>query len=94
MRCNIILLCVLCKNGLDKFGYRDVLLLRQFLTPNGLIIGHRQTSRYCCMFVWIPMVIIQCRLVSQMLSSQLFLCCIASHFVPIVPVLASHFVYL
>ena len=25
--------CVLCKNGLDKFGYRDVLLLRQFLTP-------------------------------------------------------------
>ena len=33
---------------------------------------------------------IQCRLVSQMLSSQLFLCYIASHFVPIVPVLASH----
>ena len=32
MRCNIILLCVLCKNDLDKFGYRDVLLLRQFLT--------------------------------------------------------------
>ena len=37
--------CVLCKNGLDKFGYRDVLLLRQFLTPDGLIIGRRQTGQ-------------------------------------------------
>lgn len=36
--------CVLCRNGLDKFGYRDVLLLRQFLTPEGLIIGRRQTG--------------------------------------------------
>ena len=37
--------CVLCRNGLDKFGYRDVLLLRQFLTPHGLIIGRRHTGR-------------------------------------------------
>lgn len=36
---------MLCKNGLDKFGYRDVLLLRQFLTPDGLIIGRRQTGQ-------------------------------------------------
>ena len=35
---------MLCRNGLDKFGYRDVLLLRQFLTPDGLIIGRRQTG--------------------------------------------------
>ena len=32
--------------GLQYFGYRDVLLLRQFLTPEGLIIGRRQT-RIC-----------------------------------------------
>ena len=43
--------CVLCRNGLDKFGYRDVLLLRQFVTPAGLIIGRRQTGQcdiICC----------------------------------------------
>ena len=38
--------CVLCRNGLDKFGYRDVLLLRQFLTPDGLIVGRRHTGGY------------------------------------------------
>ena len=38
--------CSLCKNGLDKFGYRDVLLLKQFLTPEGYIIGRRQTGLY------------------------------------------------
>ena len=38
--------CPLCKAGLDKFGYRDVLLLKQFLTPEGYIIGRRQTGLY------------------------------------------------
>ena len=38
--------CPLCKNGLDRFGYRDVLLLRQFLTPDGYIIGRRKTGTY------------------------------------------------
>ena len=32
--------------GLQFFGYRDVLLLRQFLTPEGLILGRRHT-RIC-----------------------------------------------
>ena len=61
--------CVLCKNGLDKFGYRDVLLLRQFLTPNGLIIGHRQTGR--CYATWLHVYVDpnDSRLVSQKLSS-------------------------
>ena len=35
---------MLCRNGLDRFGYRDVLLLRQFLTPSGLLIGRRHTG--------------------------------------------------
>ncbi|XP_062515544.1 small ribosomal subunit protein bS18-like isoform X2 [Corticium candelabrum] len=36
--------CPLCRNGLEKFGYKDALLLRQFLTPDGLIRGRRQTG--------------------------------------------------
>ena len=30
--------------GLQYFGYRDVLLLRQFLSPEGYIIGRRYTK--------------------------------------------------
>ena len=41
--------CPLCRNGLDRFGYRDVLLLRQFLTPDGYIIGRRKTGIYRAM---------------------------------------------
>ncbi|XP_064389009.1 small ribosomal subunit protein bS18-like [Halichondria panicea] len=36
--------CPLCRAGLQKFGYRDVLLLRQFLTPDGYLIGRRLTG--------------------------------------------------
>jgi ribosomal protein S18 len=36
--------CVLCKNGLDSFGYKDVLVLRQFLTPSGHLMNRRQTG--------------------------------------------------
>ena len=36
--------CPLCHAGLQKFGYRDVLLLRQFLTPDGYLIGRRLTG--------------------------------------------------
>ncbi len=36
--------CPLCRAGLQKFGYRDVLLLRQFLTPDGYLIGRRYSG--------------------------------------------------
>ena len=36
--------CPLCLNGLDRFNYRSVLLLRQFLTPDGYLIGRRKTG--------------------------------------------------
>ena len=36
--------CPICQNGLERFGYRDVLLLRQFLSPDGYIINRRETG--------------------------------------------------
>ncbi|XP_065911526.1 small ribosomal subunit protein bS18-like [Dysidea avara] len=36
--------CPLCRNGLETFGYKDVLLIRQFLTPEGLTIGRKKTG--------------------------------------------------
>ena len=41
--------CPLCRNGLDQFGYRDVLLLRQFLTPKGYLMGRRITGVCHCL---------------------------------------------
>ena len=36
--------CPLCQAGLDRFGYKDVLLLRQFISPQGYLFPRRYTG--------------------------------------------------
>ena len=37
--------CPLCQAGLDRFGYKDVLLLSQFISPQGYLFPRRYTGR-------------------------------------------------